>query len=218
MPGRRWLSLAALGLVLLVGPQWLRAVSTLLERISIRAGYLTAKAWNDVREPSTSSPAVEIVRFCSFACPYCRELSPRLDSVVKANQQVRLFTRFVASPLAPDNYRLSQASVCARRQGRGEEFVDAVYRTANSPVADDATLANIAGAAGVSSVTRLLECVGAGDAIAELQADAALAQRFGIAVTPALVVNRRLVGGLISASEIEALTHSAGKGVDRSTR
>ena len=153
------------------------------------------------RGPATA--AVTIVEFADFQCPFCVRAEPELTRVLERYPaEVRLvFRNLPLTNLHAEAERAAEAAVCAAEQHRFWEFHDGLFATAGQ--FDAATLLDTATHAGADRKT-MTDCLHSGRAVSAVRSDVAAADDLGIAGTPALFINGRLLSGPLSFDTIAA--------------
>jgi protein-disulfide isomerase len=145
--------------------------------------------------PAVRGPAdalVTVVMFGDFQCPHCKRVLPTLDQLLASDREVRLV--FLHNPLAmhPEAEISARAALAAGEQGKFWEMHDKLFE--NQHALSDANFRLWAGELGLDLVR--FDRDYADSATAErVQADVALAKRFGATGTPNFFVNgRHLLG------------------------
>jgi predicted DsbA family dithiol-disulfide isomerase/uncharacterized membrane protein len=157
--------------------------------------------WPSVR-PATALPAgiralalpgkIPVVEFADFECPFCRELHPRLTSLLihyrDKVQYVRLHAPLASHPHARD---AAHAAVCAEKQRRGDAMADALYA---APVVSASAARDFARRLGLE-LGAYDQCLGDPATDARVQADRALLDEAGLEGLPTLFIgSAKLVG------------------------
>jgi protein-disulfide isomerase len=136
---------------------------------------------------------ITIVLFCDFQSPYCRAMQPVLQRLLAAYPtQVRLVERDFPLPLHREAQPAAEAAECARRQGGYWPYHDALLQAPGD--LGRAALSAHAQRIGID-VARLVACLDAHEARAEVDADAADARRLGLSVVPTTFVDGRYLRG-----------------------
>jgi protein-disulfide isomerase len=176
----------------------LRAIGAQSEFVALRVGWRppadnTPKVI-PVGTSFTKGPAdavVTIVEFSDLECPYCAQVVPVLDSLVKVYpKDVRIVYKHFPLSFHPNARDAAAAAIAAGNQGRFFE-----YRTRISPrfrsLSDSLYLAT-ARAIGLDMARFQRERVRTPEINALLDRDMALGQEIGVEGTPTLFVNGRL--------------------------
>ncbi len=151
-----------------------------------------------------SPPAdlVPIAYFTDYNCPYCRVLSGILETLSEDPQAgVRIYWHEYPV-LGEASLMAARGALAARRQGAYKAFHRRLMRSRFLP--DENYLRALAGGMGLDA-SRLLRDMGASRIDDDLARTRALARRFALRGTPALVVGRTLVEGDISADRLGRL-------------
>ena len=150
--------------------------------------------------------AVTVVEFFDYRCGFCRRMTPRLDALLAAHDDVRVV--FVEFPvLGPDSLRAAQASLAVWR--RAPEAYPDVHRAFMA--ADDLSapaLVAIAEAHGLDG-DRLVEDMQSEAVRTRLAANHRLARELGVEGTPAFIVGDAFMPGAIPLEQLEAAVANA---------
>jgi protein-disulfide isomerase len=150
-----------------------------------------------------SHPAVSIVEFSDFQCPFCAEAQQALEEVrlQYPHQVAVVYRHFPLEEIHPHARKAALASECAAAQGRFESFHDALFTHQDSigqvPWEDFARRADI------RSVETFTECLASKHLESLVEQDASAARSLGLMGTPAIIVNGRLLMGAPSAADLE---------------
>ncbi len=152
---------------------------------------LTLTDLDGVATASSGTPKVALVEFSDFQCPFCsrhaRNILPQIRrDFVDTGKVQYAFVNLPLQDLHPLAYRASEAVECARRQGRFWAMHDRLFQ--DPPALAEPDLLEDARALGLDS-EEFRACLG-GEARTALEAQAALAQRAGVASTPSFLIGR----------------------------
>lgn len=148
---------------------------------------------------------VTIVEFFDYRCPYCRAVAPRLAQLKKQDRGIRYVYKEWPI-LGPVSKVAARAALAARKQGRYEEYHEAlmtypgqltekgVFKTAERLGLD---------------VDRLRADMEAPEIAAALARTGDLAQALGITGTPAFVIGNELVPGAVSLDRLRDFVRRA---------
>jgi predicted DsbA family dithiol-disulfide isomerase len=140
-----------------------------------------------------------VAAFSDYYCPYCRDLTARLA----ARADLGLHLAWHELPLLGDaSAAAARAALAADLQGAYPAFQARLLRASFQPT--DAYLADLAHSLGLDPARLLADARGEAVAL-RLAASARAAATLGIGATPALVVGRTLVSGVISDARLDAL-------------
>jgi protein-disulfide isomerase len=181
---------------------------------------------SDLAAGQVEGPAnapVTIVEAFDFACPYCRQVSTTLESLVKSyNGKVRVvFKNMVVHPQIATTAHL--ASCAAAKQGKYPVFKNALWDKAYDPYAaardpsklgEDNILA-IAKDVGLN-VDKLKTDMKSDECKKSLDADMAELAKFHVNSTPTLFVNGMHVGGALPEAQFKVMIDEKIKAVEAS--
>jgi len=151
---------------------------------------------------------VEIVVFSDFQCPACRMLAGYLDAIrMEFPDQVEVVTRHAPLPIHPFAVQAARASECAARQGRFEQYHDALFQAQAS--IGSAPWSRFAAVAGIPDQPAFDRCVEETAPVAALQRDTADARRLKLRSTPTFLVNGVLFRGTPPMDTLRAYVQRA---------
>lgn len=143
--------------------------------------------------------SVTVVEFYDPRCPYCRQMLPVFDALVKADPQVRVVYKEIPI-LGPASVAESRALLAAQSQGRYLALQDALMRTPGAPSAADVRGTAVQHGIDGAAYDRDL----ANPAIdARLQRNLHLAAELHIDGTPAIVVGQHLFSGAMELADLQ---------------
>jgi protein-disulfide isomerase len=149
-----------------------------------------------------AKPAVTLVEFYDYACPYCKASNPIVDRLLQENPDLRVVYRELPI-LGPDSVVAARLSLAASRAGRFAQFHDAQW-AAGKP--SPQTSAAAAGVAGIPSAPKPDP-----QAEAELKQNFALAGQLGATGTPVFVVGNRVMNGAVGYDMLKQAIETARK-------
>lgn len=141
---------------------------------------------------------VTIVEFFDYRCPYCKQVQPSLDALLKEDLKLRIVYKEFPI-LGEASVYASHVALAARRQGKYAEFHRAMMATKGD--IDDDTVLRVAASVGIDLDKAKADMDG--DAIDRIiNANYDLAEALDIQGTPALIVGNTLIPGV---ADIDAL-------------
>ena len=147
-------------------------------------------------EPKAQS-TVQVAYFYDYRCGICKTLSPRLREL----DDIQLTSHDVAN-IAPDSEIAARASIAAANQGAFEAVHARLMRAALQP--NQAYIRAIAESIGLDP-DRLIHDMADPDVDRQIWLARALANRFGMAGTPGLVIGRTVAKGNIDDRALREL-------------
>ncbi|HEV7589890.1 MAG TPA: thioredoxin domain-containing protein [Longimicrobium sp.] len=158
-----------------------------------------------------SGPAgapVDIVVFSDFQCPACRMLAGYLDAIrLEFPDQVAVVRRHAPLPIHQYAVAAAQASECAARQDRFDQFHDALFQAQAS--IGTAPWSRFAAVAGVPDQPAFDACMAETAPVAALQRDTMDARALKLHSTPTWMVNGVLFRGTPPMDTIRAYVRQA---------
>lgn len=148
-----------------------------------------------------------VVEFFDYRCPYCKQVQPALESLLKQDPKLRLVYKEFPI-LGPVSVTAAHAALAAQRQGKYEAF-HAAMMTAHGQVTDD-TIYQVAGSVGLD-VARLKHDMAAPEIAQQLAANLALADLLNIHGTPAFIVGDHVVPGAVDLGALKTMVADSRK-------
>jgi protein-disulfide isomerase len=151
---------------------------------------------------------VDIVVFSDFQCPACRMLAGYLDAIrMEFPDQVAVVRRHAPLAIHPYAVAAAQASECAARQGRFEQFHDALFQAQ----ASIGTLPwdRFAQVAGVPDTEAFDRCMAETGPVAALARDTTDARGLRLNSTPTFLINGTLFRGTPPIDTLRAYVRKA---------
>jgi protein-disulfide isomerase len=147
-------------------------------------------------DPSAGDAAapVTIVEFSDFQCPFCQSVAPTLKKVREAyGDKVRLVWKdFPLTQIHPQAFKAGEAAHCAGDQGKFWEFHDRLF--GNQETLQTTDLKAHAAAVGLDAAA-FDSCLDTSKYGERVRDGVAEGTRLGVASTPTIYVNGRMVSG-----------------------
>ena len=158
------------------------------------------EVFGDPSTPVGGNPQgdVAIVEFFDYRCPYCKQVEPSLEAMMKQDPKLRLVYKEFPI-LGPESVTAAHAALAAQRQGKYDAFHEAMMEARGS-ITDD-TVYRIAGSVGLD-VEKLKGDMGSPDINQAIKSNLKLAKTLDIHGTPAFVIGDKVVPG---AADIDTL-------------
>ncbi|MGE5271952.1 MAG: DsbA family protein [Thiohalocapsa sp.] len=153
--------------------------------------------------PTAGNPEgdVTLVEFFDYRCPYCKQVEPALEALLKQDRKLRfVYKEFPV--LGPDSVTAAKAALAARKQGKYEAMHRALMALKGH--FDEAAVYQTASAVGLD-VERLKRDMTAPEIERTLKADFDLAQALDIRGTPGFVIGDEIVPGAVSLETLKQL-------------
>lgn len=152
----------------------------------------------------SQSPALTVVEFIDFECPYCGEFAVRqLRPVLDKYPSVAFVIRQRPIPYHRFAIPAARAAECADAQGKYAEYYDAVFTHQDS--LGLLSFSELAHDAGVGDIAAFDRCNSGSARLPTLDADTAAANRLGIHATPAFIVDGLLLTGLPDSAAFDRM-------------
>jgi protein-disulfide isomerase len=162
----------------------------------------TAVSLDPDRRKGAASAPVSIVVFSDFQCQHCATIRSTLYGLLDKNRgRIALgFRDFPIEQIHPHAQKAAEASRCAAEQGKFWEYHDLLF--ANQQNLEPGKLRSLATEANLDAKA-FDACLESGKHSASVQADFVAGRDAGVAGTPALFVNGRLISGAARAETIQ---------------
>lgn len=202
---------------LLKNPGILREASLLLQRQDMEQAQKQASAAvemmsSDLLSVSSSpvggNPAgdVTVVEFFDYHCGYCKRVAPAIKELLASDPKIRLIYKQLPI-LGPDSIVAARAALAANRQGKYQEFHDALF--AADLLTEPAILA-LAAKHGLD-VERLRADMSDPQINAELEKNVAMSSPLGINGTPGFVIGNTVAPGALDLDGLRQMVAAARK-------
>ncbi len=152
-----------------------------------------------------AQPAVEIVEFADYECPYCGALESHLERVVaKYPGRVALtFRNFPLSGIHPYARAAAGGAECAAQQGRFWQYHDALF--ANQSELGVWSWARFATMAEVADKQQFNACLAKDGGRRRIASDSATAVELGAPGTPTVIVDGWMIDGTPTEAGLDSL-------------
>jgi protein-disulfide isomerase len=144
---------------------------------------------------------VTIVEFFDYRCPYCKEVQPTLDSLLKSDPKLRIVYREFPI-LGPASVYASKMALASRAQGKYMAFHHAMMGTKGN--IDDSAVDRVAASVGID-VAKAKAAMEAPAIAGVIKKDYALADALNINGTPAFIIAGKLIPGAMGLDDLKNL-------------
>jgi protein-disulfide isomerase len=174
-------------------------------RAEAKSAEAVRRHWPDVARISArllpGDSAIDVVVISDYECPFCRVVSPSIDSATRAGLRVAYLHLPLPIHQAAEGAALS--ALCAERSGRFPELHARLI--SNEQWRTDTNWVREARLAGVEDTTSFLACVASPATKEELRQHIAVTQSLLIRATPTFVHPRGVRTGVISSADLLSL-------------
>ena len=164
---------------------------------------------HDAAAPVGGNPEgdVTIVEFFDYRCPYCKQVEPTLEALIKQDAKIRVvYKEFPV--LGPPSVFASRLALAARKQGKYAAF-HAAMMAAKGQITEDVVL-QVAKAVGID-VEQARADMSAPEINDLIQRNKALAEELDIQGTPTFIIGDTLIPGATDIDSLRKLVRSARK-------
>lgn len=162
------------------------------------------KELDDGLSPAKGSmrPAVTIVEFSDFECPFCSEVQSTLNQVLQSyGRDVRLVFKHLPLEGHRNSLPAARAAYCAAEQDRFWQFHDALFESKSlSPPA----FTQIATDLGLG-LAKFQTCLSSERSRTAIVKDLETARLFRIESTPSFIVNGKVIQGALSFADFQRI-------------
>jgi protein-disulfide isomerase len=150
---------------------------------------------------------VTIVEFFDYRCPYCKQVEPSLEALLKEDRNLRIvYKEFPV--LGADSVFASRVALAARKQGKYAQFHDAMM-AAKGTISEE-TILTVAKSVGVD-VDRVKAEMTSAEIDEVIKRNYALAEALDINGTPVFIIGDTLVPGATDIARLRKLVAQARK-------
>lgn len=155
----------------------------------------------------SETPAVTIVEFGDYQCPYCREWQPHIEAMLRKYPDDVAFV-YRHFPLAVHDlaYSAARAAECAGKQGRFWPFHREILGDPNW--LGDA-IKQFAVTAGVQDMAVFDDCLADESPVPAIEEDLAAAMKLGARGTPTILINGVMSYGVVDSIRLETAIQQA---------
>lgn len=168
-------------------------IAALLVSLSTLALSACSSGPTDTTPLTLGSPdaSVLVEEFSDVQCPACRQISPQVEEVIRANSDIARLS-FYHFPLSYHEHAMTgaQAVECAADQGKVWEYLADTFR--NGGNLSDSLFTQMAGELGLDTAA-FDECLDSGKYRGKVLAHLAEGRRRRVPGTPTLFVNGQMV-------------------------
>ena len=157
------------------------------------------------RRTGSETAGATIIEFGDYQCPYCRDLQPHIDAILRQFPADVAFV-FRHFPLDEVSYAAARAAECAGEQGRFWEFHRELLSNANW---FGNAIGQLAAAAGVRDMDAFDECSTDESPVPAIEDDLAAALELGAQGTPTILINGEMSYGVIDSLRLATAIRAA---------
>jgi protein-disulfide isomerase len=163
----------------------------------------------DPTSPIAGNPKgdVTIVEFFDYRCPYCKQVEPALEALLKEDRQLRIVYKELPI-LGKDSVYATRAALAARKQAKYDKFHTAMMAAKGQ--IDEKSILQVATASGLD-IERLKSDMTASEIDDIIKRNYDLAQALDIHGTPAFIIGGELVPGAIDIATMKQKIAAARK-------
>jgi protein-disulfide isomerase len=167
------------------------------------------EVFDDPATPVVGNPEgdVALVEFFDYRCPYCKQVEPSLESMLKQDPKLRLVYKEFPI-LGPVSITAAQAALAAKRQGKYEAF-HAAMMAAHGNISDE-TVYRVAGSVGLD-LDKLKHDMASPEIAQAIKDNLKLADALDIHGTPAFVIGDQVVPGAVDLDALKGMVAAARK-------
>ncbi len=150
----------------------------------------------------STKPAVTIVEFSDFECPFCSEVQNTLKQLMQTyGKDVRLVFKHMPLEGHRNSLPAARAAYCAAEQDRFWQFHDALFASRNLSAALFEEIANDLGL----GLPKFRACLDSEHSRTAIVKDIETARLFRIESTPSFIINGKLIKGAVSFADFQKI-------------
>jgi protein-disulfide isomerase len=168
-----------------------------------------SEIFDDPATPVGGNPRgdVTIVEFFDYRCPYCKQVLPSLQTLLKEDHDLRFIYKEMPV-LGPASVTTAHAALASQRQGKYEAFHNAMMGTKGQITEE--TVFRVAGSVGLD-VGRLKQDMAAPEIERAIKNNLALADALNIRGTPGFIIGNHVVPGALDLEALKDMVAEARK-------
>jgi protein-disulfide isomerase len=165
--------------------------------------------FDDPATPVGGNPRgdVTIVEFFDYRCPYCKQVLPALQTLLKEDRNLRFIYKEMPV-LGSASVTAAHAALAAQRQGKYEAFHNAMMGTKGQITEE--TVFKVAGSVGLD-VDRLKQDMAAPEIEQAIKSNLTLADALNIRGTPGFIIGSHIVPGALDLETLKDMIAEARK-------
>jgi protein-disulfide isomerase len=167
---------------------------------------------DDPNAPVRGNPRgdVTLVVFSDYRCPYCRQVEPFLQALIKNDPGLRVVVKELPI-LGPASVYAARMALAAYKQGKYEQFHGAVMSKRSN--FDEATLLKLSEEVGLA-LDRLKTDMNSPEVDAEIKGTTEIAKALRLSGTPAFIAGTEFIPGATDLETLQALLDEARHGAN----
>jgi protein-disulfide isomerase len=168
-----------------------------------------SEIFDDPATPVGGNPRgdVTIVEFFDYRCPYCKQVLPSLQTLLKEDHDLRFIYKEMPV-LGPASVTAAHAALASQWQGKYEAFHNAMMGTKGQITEE--TVFRVAGSVGLD-VGRLKQDMAAPEIERAIKNNLALADALNIRGTPGFIIGNHVVPGALDLEALKDMVAEARK-------
>ncbi|HMN24908.1 MAG TPA: thioredoxin domain-containing protein [Ignavibacteriaceae bacterium] len=149
-------------------------------------------------------PKVYLIEFFDYECSYCSILDATLDTIQsKYGNKIKIIRYHFPLNIHPLAYRIAIAAECAGTQ----DVFDSYHKElmANQYKLNSINFTEVARLIGIKDIEKFQKCVNEEETADVISHDVQLAKKFNVNGTPTLIINNKMISGVVDSKEIEEI-------------
>jgi protein-disulfide isomerase len=173
------------------------------DKVSAQLAAHHREIFDDPATPvgGNSDGDVSLVEFFDYRCPYCKQVEPALESLLRQDPRLRMIYKEFPV-LGPSSVTAAKAALAAQKQGKYAAFHRAMMALKGQ--IDDAAVFSVAQSVGLD-IARLKRDMKAPAIERMLKVNFALADDLDIQGTPGFIIGDQIVPGAIGLDDLKQL-------------
>ncbi len=176
------------------------------------ANTLTHSSWisllNGEHHQGPLTAPIKLIEFSDFQCPYCKELEPRLQDILKKYPgKIEFIYYNFPLPMHPQAFSAAKAAECAAKQNDFFAYHDLLYQ--NQASFSQQPWDSLAQLANIKDMQSFNQCLTDSSVDELIQQDKERGRQVGVSATPTLLINGKMITGAISEDRLDQLVQQA---------
>jgi len=161
---------------------------------------------NAHQEGSVNAP-IKLIEFSDFQCPYCKKLEPELKNLLKKyNGKMEIIYHYFPLPAHPQAFQAAKAAECAAEQNDFWKYHDLLFQ--NQTIFKQQPWDSLARISNIRNLDDFDGCMK--DTLIDkvIEKDIKLGLRIGVEGTPTIVINGKLLFGVLHEDMLNHLVQT----------
>ena len=152
----------------------------------------------------TNNPKVFLIVFFDYQCPFCNTMDAILDTIkLKYNNKIKIIRYHFPLNIHPLAYHAAISAECANIQNSFDIYHKEIMK--NQYKLNSINFAAIARKINIKDIGKFQKCIDNEETADIIAKDVQLAKDYKISGTPTLIINSKMISGVVDSKEIEKI-------------